>query len=267
MNNLDHISKAVKRARQQRAAAGAIQEAKSKSTQLTYNQTRIEGVSADSLREQRIIAGVEDAEHLNSYKMLRTTVLRRLQKNGWRVFGVTSSAPGEGKTLTAINLSISLAMQASHTVLLIDADLHRPSIHKYFDYKPQSGLGSYLLSGAPVEEVFVYPEMGRFIILPTSEPIHNASEHLCSPRMEALLEELKTRYPSRIIIFDLPPLLATDDVMACSNYLDSVLLVVEDGNIAREKLARSAELLKETNVLGVVLNKSKDPEAGYGAYY
>jgi protein-tyrosine kinase len=268
MANLDHISRAVQRARQERDLV-ARKKIVPDMEQAIYSQARAINVSQDFLREQCIVTGEEyDDEYTNTYKQLRTSVLRQLRQNGWNTFGVTSSVPGEGKTLTAINLSLQLAMETNQIVLLVDADLRRPSIHKYFGYEPEVGLGDYFLSEIPIAEMLIHPEIGNLFILTGNKPIRNSSEKLASPKMVSLIKELKAHYSSRLlVIFDLPPLLLSDDVIAFSPSLDALLFVVEDGKVSRNELARSAELLKDLPLLGTVLNKAKEKMPGYYSAY
>ena len=176
---------------------------------------------------------------------------------------VTSSVPGEGKTLTAINLAISLARALTHTVVLVDLNLRHPRVHEYFDYRPEHGICDHLLGDIPLPEILFNPQVDGLVVLPGREPVANSSELLSSPRMIRLVEELKTRYPSRIVLFDLPPLLSADDVLAFSPYADAVLLVIEDGKTPRAELTRSMELLGATNVLGTVLNRSNETLSPY----
>ena len=103
------------------------------------------------------------------------------------------------------------------------------------------------------------PGIDRMVVLPGREPIFNSSEMLSSPKMIALVDELKTRYPSRIVIFDLPPLLATDDALAFSPYVDAILLVAEEGKTSKEDLLQVKNILKDSNIIGTVLNNAELP--------
>lgn len=194
---------------------------------------------------------------VDAYKILRTQITHRLRENGWNVVGVTSPGYGEGKTLTAINLAVSLAMETTQTVLLVDSDLQHPSVHKVFGVQDCLGLADYLLDDQPVEDLLLHPGIGRFVLLPGGRAISNSTEILTSPKMVALVEELKHRYPSRIVVFDLPPLLHTADVLAFSPYTDALLMVVEEGKTTGEELQRALGLVRDSRpVLGTVLNKA-----------
>ncbi|MEO5630959.1 MAG: CpsD/CapB family tyrosine-protein kinase [Nitrospiraceae bacterium] len=194
---------------------------------------------------------------VDAFKILRTQVMQRLRENNWNVLGVTSPGHGEGKTLTAVNLAVSLAMETTQTVLLVDANLRNPSVHEVFGLDECPGLADYLLDNQPLEDLLVHPGIGHFVLLPGGRAIFNSTEILTSPKMLALVEELKYRYPSRIVIFDLPPLLHTADVIAFSPYTDALLLVVEEGKTTAEEVQRALSLVKNSRpVLGTVLNKA-----------
>ena len=224
---------------------------------ITYTRTRSLAVPPPILREHRVMAANKYGPFIDAYKILRTQVTQRLRENGWNVVGVTSPGYGEGKTLTAVNLAVSLAMETTQTVLLVDSDLSDPTVHQVFGLKNCLGLADYLLDDQPVEDLLVHPGIGRFVLLPGGRALSNSTEILTSPKMVALVEELKHRYPSRIVVFDLPPLLHTADVLAFSPYTDALLMVVEEGKTTGEEVQRALTLVKGSRpVLGTVLNKA-----------
>jgi capsular exopolysaccharide synthesis family protein len=203
------------------------------------------------------MAAYDKGPFVDAFKILRTQVMHRLRENGWNVVGVTSPGHGEGKTLTAVNLAVSLAMEITQTVLLVDANLRSPSIHEAFGLNDCPGLADFLLDDTPVEDLLIHPGIGRFVLFPGGRPIPNSTEILTSPKMLGLVEEFKHRYPSRVVIFDLPPLLYTADVLAFAPYIDALLLVVEEGKTTVEELQHSLLLVKDSRpVLGTVMNKA-----------
>ena len=225
--------------------------------EIVYTQTRTIDIPEDALRERRVLAGFARGPFVDAYKILRTQVMHRLRAKNWNVLGITSPGKSEGKTLTAVNLAISLAMETNQTVLLVDADLCHPSVHGMFGIEDCGGLADYLLDDVPVEHLLIHPGIGRFVLMPAGRPFQNSTEVLTSPKMVALVEEFKHRYPSRIVLFDLPPLLHTADVLAFSPYTDALLLVVEEGQTTAEDVERALQLVKgSTPVLGTVLNKA-----------
>lgn len=223
---------------------------------IVYTRTRTIDIPREVLRERRILAGFDRGPFVDGYKVLRTQVLHRLRENGWNTVGVTSPGSGEGKTLMSVNLAISMAMEATQTVLLVDADLCRPRVHELFGVDDCAGLADYLLDDMPVEGLLIHPGICRFVLLPGGRPLPHSAEALASPKMAALVEELKHRYPSRIIVFDLPPLLRKADVLAFSPHTDALLLVVEEGRTTAEDVAQALLLVGGVvPILGTVLNK------------
>ena len=222
---------------------------------IEYTQTRVMPVAQATLDRTRVVNGRSQDAASNAYKLLRTQVLQNLQARGWQTIAVVSPAAGEGKTLTAINLAIALASTRSHTTLLVDLDWRRPSVHSYFDYTPTHDVYDYLRGSQPLSEVMVSPGIPRFCFLPCREPVPDPAEHLGS--LGGFVKELKGRYANRIVLFDLPPLLVTDDALSFLPLVDCALLVVEEGRTKRDDVVRSLELIGEERLLGSVINKSE----------
>jgi len=224
---------------------------------IVYSRTRVVDCPEDFLRRRRIVAGFERGPFVEGYNLLRTQVLHRLRENGWNMLGVSSPKEQEGKTLTATNLAISLAMEATQTVLLVDADLRKPGVHRLFGLRDAPGLADVLHDETGVEETLIHPGIGRFVLLPGGRPIPRSAETLTSPRMTALVNDLKHRYESRIILFDLPPVLTSADVLAFGPSLDAVLLVAGEGLTRRDEIEEAIHRLKgAVPILGTVLNQA-----------
>jgi Mrp family chromosome partitioning ATPase len=199
----------------------------------------------------------------NRYSVMRTHVIQRMHVSGWRVLVVTSPNDGAGKTLTAVNLAISMARETNHTVLLVDLDLRRPGLLRYLTDERLPGISDYLLENRPIPELLVNPGIERLVILPGHLPVIHSAEILSSAKVVSLVEDLKRRYPSRLVIFDMPPILASDDVLAFSPYFDAALLVIGEGDTRRGDLAKAMELLGDKPLLGTVLNRSEERTTGY----
>jgi protein-tyrosine kinase len=275
---LDYIKQALEQARADRLAAGprpaavatrqqGRQAPPATGVQVTYTRTRTLPVDPERLRARRIIVGDASDPVADAYKVLRTRVLQRLRTNGWNALALTSPTQGNGKTVTAINLAISLAREVNQTVLLADLDLRRPSVVRYFSDEDLPGVSDYLLDSRELPEILINPGIERLVVLPGHSSFTNSSEMLSMPRMVRLVEELKTRYPDRIVLFDMPPLLSGDDVIAFSPYIDAIMLVVEDGKTAKDDLRRAWELLGKETIIGVVLNKADAATSAYGYAY
>lgn len=255
---MERIKQALEKARLERqSGVPSRPEEKTNIGPLTYTQTRTISVVKNILQEKRIITGFEQNAFTDAYKILRTQVFQRLREKGWNSLAVTSPGAHEGKTLVAINLAISLAMEVNYTVLLVDADLRRPSVHDCLGIQAEYGLSDYLTADKPLSELLIHPEgIAGLVVLPGGRPLSNSAEMLNSQKMARLVQELKARYPSRIILFDLPPLLSAADALAFSPYVDAALLVIEDGKTQMEDVRHAVGLLQGTNVIGTVLNKS-----------
>lgn len=264
---MDRISKAIELARGP-AQGGAADSGKGGVRSIEYTHSTPLHVPRAVLEQHRLIAACDDGRVIDSYKLLRTRLLRRMQMNGWSTLGITSATAREGKTLTAINLGVSIAMSLDHTALLVDADLRRPRVDSYFGCRDRPGLSDFLEGTISLEKVLVNPgNIARFLVVPAGRLRQNSSELIASERMRRLVSELKGRYPSRIVLFDLPPVLVGDDAIALAPELDAVLLVVQDSRTGRGEFARAVELLEGVNVVGTVLNDSSERTKGYEAYY
>ncbi|MFO1429906.1 MAG: exopolysaccharide biosynthesis protein [Candidatus Competibacteraceae bacterium] len=199
----------------------------------------------------------------SAYKVLRTRVLQRMTAGGWNVLAITSPGPGEGKTLTALNLAISLSKEVNHTVLLVEIDLRRPTLHQYLGHRHKLGLTDYLLRDVSLKSVMFNPGINRLVIIQAGSTVPNSSELLSLPRMVDLVREIKERYPSRLVLFDLPPLLLADDGLVFLPYVDAALLVVSQDRTTHEEVIRAKDFLSSTHVIGVVLNHSTRQIKGY----
>ena len=259
---MERIKKALEKARQEREIRQSGETAPApgtpKSEQAGASQTQSLTVDEKILRENRIVTGLEPGPFTDAYNLLRTQVLQRFKENNWNVLAVTSPGEGEGKTLTAINLAISIAREVDYTVLLVDANLRHPWMLEHLGLAHRKGLSDYLTDDAPISDLLIKPSrVDHLVVLPGGRPLVNSSEMLSSPKMEQLVSDMKSRYHSRIIIFDLPPVLSSADALAFSPYVDAALLVIEEGVTQKHEIENAVELLSSTNIIGTVLNKAE----------
>ncbi len=232
--------------------------------QLEINRLRSVALDPAVLEWNRII--VDDQSGASAaYKVLRTRVLQRMRRNNWKTLAVTGTCPDEGKSLTAINLSINLARHTGTSVVLVDMDLRKPSIHRHLGISPKHGLADHLRGGVPLEHVAVRPAgIDRLGVIVNERSFGNSSDILSSPQAVDLVEQVK-QGEGRIAVFDLPPVFAGDDVLAFAPFVDAVLIVLAQGTTKRSDLAAVRELLQHVNVVGAVLNRSSEEVAPY--YY
>jgi protein-tyrosine kinase len=226
---------------------------------IAYTKTKVVETSQQQLEEKRVIAGMYSNPQSAVFRMLRTQILQKMRTNDWQTLAITSPTAGEGKSLVSANLAVAMAMELNQTVLLVDMDMRNPSIKEYFSLDIKKGLRNYLEEDLVLSDVLVNPGVNGMVILPGVGRAENSAELLSSPKMAHLVEDLKAQYNSRMIIFDVPPIMQTDDVLLASNYFDCTLLVLEDGKNKEAEIIKSMQLLENHNLIGTVLNKSENP--------
>lgn len=213
------------------------------------------------LKERRVISMNDTRPAGHAYRMLRTQVLQRARSHGLTTLGVISAVNGEGKTLTAINLALSLAAEPNQTVLLLDLDLRRPAVASTLGLRAERGLETWFGGDESTKSVCYGIEgVERLYVLPTLAPVTGSSEVLASLATRRLFNELKGRDPGRLLLVDLPPVLLSDDALTVAPLLDGVVLVVNERRTRREDVVRAVELLGNTRVVGTVLNRSSQSE-------
>ncbi len=223
---------------------------------IAYTATRVMPVDIAALTYNRVLTGEVTPAIAENYKLLRTQILQKTRAAKRNVLMFVSPLPGDGKTLTAINLAISLSQDVAPTVLLVDLDLRAPSVHRYFGLPGDRGLVDYLENGVDLAELLIHPQgFDKLVILPAGRPTPWAAEFIRSPRMQALVQELKERYPDRYVLFDLPPLLSYADALAFAPLSDGIIMVVKARQTSREDLMRCQEMLRDFPILGYVLNE------------
>ena len=225
-------------------------------------QTPVAQLDPQVRERERLLPPGAGGPHGAAYKMLRTQVLKRMDKLGANTLGVFSPAAGEGKTLTAINLAIAMAADTARTVLLVDFDLRNPGIAQRLNYIPPVGVEACLGHRGVVQEaMFKIAGYERLTVVGARERLEDSSELLASTRVAELVAEMRTRYANRILIFDLPPVLQADDALAFARHLQAGLLVISEGKTRRDDVTRTLELLSDLPFVGTVLNGSRDKSA------
>jgi protein-tyrosine kinase len=231
---------------------------------IAYTRTRIFTPSAELLERNRIMNPASADSAAAAYRLLRTQVLQRMDANGWRSLAIFSPGAEDGKTTTAINLAISLAGGRLHTVLLVDLDLKHPSLAGRLGLDPEFGIDDALSGHAPLEDCLYHPQgFDRLVVLPARGALGNSSELLAGPRSRELIAELRGRYPERLILIDLPPVLSADDALAFAPLVECGLVVAAEGRTRRNDLVRAIELLHKIPLVGTGLNRATDAPSGY----
>jgi len=202
-----------------------------------------------------------------SYRALRTSLLLSNLGTPPKIIMITSARPQEGKTTTSINTSIVLA-QKGVRVLLIDADLRRPSVHKTLGMGPRSGLSNVLTGSAVLEQTIARsPILPNLFVLPAGTPPPNPAELLASSNMRDLLLELRDKYDH--IVIDTPPTLSVTDAVVLSQRMDAIILVIRSNQTTKQALRRARDILAQVNarITGVLLNAVDLTSPDYYYYY
>jgi protein-tyrosine kinase len=271
---VDRIRRALDLARLERAQAGELPvvapeaptapAASGAPEPISYVRSHVFTPSSELLERNRIFGPGSAESAAVAYQMLRTQVLQRMDANGWRTLAVFSPGAHDGKTTTAINLAASLAGDQLHTVLLVEFDFKRPTLALRFGFSPDVGSDDAISGKVNVQDCLYHPQgFERLILMPSRSTLGNSAELLAGPRSRSLVAEIRARYPERIILFDLPPVLAADDALSFAPLVECGLVVASEGLTRRTDLLRSIEILHKTPLLGTVLNRAVDAPTGY----
>jgi exopolysaccharide/PEP-CTERM locus tyrosine autokinase len=182
---------------------------------------------------------------------------------------VTSALPREGKTFTAINLAMSIAMEMDKTVLLVDADVAKPDVTSRLGVQAEKGLIDVLLDkGLMLSDVLLKTDIPNLTLLPAGRKHVHTTELLASEHMRQLVLEISSRYSDRIVIFDSPPMLLTNEAHVLAGLMGQVVVVVEESSTPQHMVKEAVDMLDANQIVGVVLNKGhRFDEAGrYGGY-
>ncbi|MBC7993753.1 MAG: AAA family ATPase [Rhizobacter sp.] len=241
-------------------------EARSEPLHIEYSSTK---VVADVLLRLQATHGVvknDRSQLAESFKMLRNQVLQRMRADGHTLLAVTSPRRIEGKSLTAVNLALTMAADYDSAVLLVDADLSGQGLQTIFGLGGARGLSDHLTQGVPISELLVNPGVPRFVVLPAGqEAVLNSSELLATKAAQQLIQEMKQRYRDRYIIVDLPPLLDTADALAFLPQADTTLVVIEEHTTSMQDMESMADLMAPFNLIGSVMSQAREREKSASA--
>lgn len=259
---MDRIREAISRAREGEKPKPAVPPAKAPLTPTKLASQRggepqFANVicDADSFHQHRIISNEQDPV-LNAFRVLRTRVLQKMEANGWRSIAVVSPGSGAGKTVTAINLSIALGSKAGVRPTLVDIDFYRPSVARYLGIQDFPSVLDYFEGTSDIEDVTVRPNLPDMLLMPNERVTRRGAEYLSTEKTDALIDTAVNRFGSKIVIFDLSPLLGCDDAISFLPKVDCALIIASSGETRVNELKEAKRILEKTNILGTVLNKS-----------
>jgi protein-tyrosine kinase len=268
---MERIKEAVKLAKLQRGAAtpaSVQQNAQARpETPRRQQETVVEILKTDAsvLDTNRIIAAKSGSPQVASFDMLRTKVLQEMDRKGWQVLVVTSPTPACGKTVTSINLALSISRQPERFVFLVDLDLRKPRVTQYLGVKPRYSFTDAVSGAVPLEDTVFQIDIAssQLAIIGNNKPSTAPTEAIVSRQMNDIIQQLRNFTPKPVIIVDMPPVLGSDDVLAFLPQADCCVLAVAEGISTLREIESSEKLLANTNVLGCVFTKSTERAMAY----
>ena len=240
---------------------------KSSANMPVYRESKHYSLDAKIALDNGAVCISPDASENEFYKVLRTQIQHRTKEKGWNTIMITSAHPGEGKTLTSINLAITFAKEIDRTVLLVDGDLRKQDVRRYLNIKNNGGLIDYLVADRPLQDIIIWPGIDKFTLISGGRTVRDSSELLGSPMMKNLALDLKNRYSDRYVLFDVPPVFAGADAMVFAPLVDGFIMIVEAGKTTLSDIRRALAMLPEEKFLGFVFNRQKRSLMNYGDYY
>jgi protein-tyrosine kinase len=226
------------------------------------------GLDRAHLERCRIVAHAASNPMSSGFDMLRTKLLQEMQARSWKTLLITSPTAGCGKTVTAINLAMSIARQPDKFVILADCDLRKPQVAADLGFKPAADIVSVVEGRAALEDALFQTDVGgpNLLVLPALSGAASPADILSSPRMADLVDALKDSRAEVIVIFDMPPMLVSDDVIAFMPRVDGVLLVVAANQTKLPEIENCERNLPESKYLGTLLSKSLEATDSYKYY-
>lgn len=268
---MDSIKQAIDLAKATESGAALTAVSAAESARLVPNAAQFPEVrlSEAHLERTRIVAHGNLASNSRYFDMLRTEVLQEMDKNSWQFLAVTSPTAACGKTVIACNLAISISRLRDRSVLLADLDMHKPMVGEYLGLGKNPGMVSIFQGRETLNSTLLQASIGpsKLLVLPGEVASSTSSELMVSQTMGTVLQAIKRDFRSRIVIFDLPPMLMGDDVISILPRMDAVLLVAGVGTTSVADIKECQKHLQRSNVVRVVVNKATDRNKSYYGYY
>lgn len=233
---------------------------------LKFHEEEVERFELPAQEETPVLIVPPHSFAGEQFRKLKAQIFHRLSNPPHSIL-VTSTTPGEGKTMVAVNLALAISKEIHRKAVLIDADLRKPSIHldKSEDRK---GLSNYLSDGVPLSEVLRKSEIENLQIITAGPPAPKAAELIGSKRMGEFMKSLKEIGDSTYMIIDSPPVFSTTEPVLLSKMVDGVIFVVMAGRTPKEAISRATKSLDREKIIGVVFNQTElKPSSYYSKYY
>ena len=217
----------------------------------------VTGKSLEINNQLLVTANDPHTQAAEEYRKLKSVIVKLTKSASFlNMLMVTSSIGSEGKSVTAANLALSLAQEFDHTVLLVDADIRKPTLHTYLGIENSIGLTDCLLDGVDVKDALIRTGIGKLSFLPAGRSVSNPAELFTSQRIKEFFLEMKHRYHDRYIIIDTPPVLPFAETRSLSAIVDGIVLVAKEGLVTLHNIEETMECLKGTAMLGIVYNQA-----------
>ena len=214
-----------------------------------------------------VVLSAPESTEAENFRILKSQILYPKQGEAPKIIMVTSVFPGEGKTFVTANLAVSIGQGIDETVLLVDCDLRRPTLHRLLGYSNEQGLHDYLIGTKQISDLIVRTKYKQLSLLTAGSSVHNPAELLASVRMKQFLQEAKGLYEDRFVILDVPPSQITAETSVLANYVDKIIFVVMAQKTPRETIQRNIENLGKHKILGIVFNGYRGNFGSYQKYY
>jgi protein-tyrosine kinase len=222
-------------------------------------------VDRNHLEANRIIAPQTGNPQAGAFDMLRTKVLQEMDEQGWQIVVMTSPSVGCGKTMSSINLALSIARQPDRSVYLVDLDFRKPKIAYTLGATPEHDISNVIKGECDIEDAMFHIDIAgpQLTILANRQSIKHPSEAIASRQIKSMFDYIKSEVRRPIIVVDMPPVLITDDVLAFLPQADCCILAVAEGISTISDVDSSEKLLTGTNYLGCILTKSSERMPSY----
>lgn len=243
------------------------------------SHTRVLTINKESLNERGYLIDTGTRKSIkDEFRQIKRKLLNNAFGGGAKLLSnpnlimVSSAKPNEGKTFVSINLALSIALEQDKKVLLIDADVLRPSVNRELGIEQPQGLIEYLLNeDVSASDVIYNTNVDNLKLIPAGTPHHLSNELLASEKMASLARELANRYPDRVVIFDCPPLIGVTETLVLAGLMGQAVVVVEESKTSINNIKLATEHLNEDLAVGIVMNKAirshKDLYGYYGYGY
>ena len=228
------------------------------------------GKGLEKYKEFALVFQEKQSVVAEQYKKLREQIKQIYHNDEPRLLAVMSPVKGDGKSTVAANLAAMIALEYGQRVLLIDADLRSPSIHKFFNLSSTPGLVDYLASSSTmnISNYIQNTSLSGLRVLPAGRPTHLSSELLATDKMKTLLKDISKHFPEHQVVIDTSPVLSTSDPLVLAHLVHNIVMVIRAGSTSRDCLTEAIKSLGADRVRGIILNGANVmPSSKYYYYY